>query len=284
MTFRSAKEIVKDNRKGAAELLEDVVESIQNLKRDEIESYLTTLIIGRYSMSPLVNLANRIFLSLELEKEIDLIAQDLEEEFLSKKEKAVDNMKRLLENKNYTIILTHSYSSTVVQSLSSVEKVKVLESRPKREGRKTARKLSTKGTKVEYWVDAGMCKALENVDCVVVGADTISNKSFLNKIGTRALAIVSNSVEKKLYVVADTTKILPSKIPPPEGEYHPTEEVWDKDDGIIVKNDYFELTRLKRADFINESGRMKGKKIKKIAEEKEVSKKLLNIHPLIKER
>jgi len=284
MTFRSAEEIVKDNRKGASELLEDVIESIQNVKRDEIESYLTTLIIRRYSMTPLVNLANRIFLSIEREKDIDQIVQGLEDEFLSKKENTVAKMKRLLEKKDYTSILTHSYSSTVVQSLSSVEKVKVLESRPKREGRTTARKLSKKGAKIEYWVDMGMCKALENVDCVVVGADTISNDSFLNKIGTRALAIVSDFVEKEFYVVADTSKILPSRIPTPRGESHPPEEVWECDFDVIVKNDYFELTRLERAEFVTENGQMKSTKIKKIAEKKEVSEKLLNIHPLIKER
>jgi len=284
MTFRSAEEIVQDDQKGAAELLEDVVESIQNMKRNEIGPYLETLVTRRYSMTPLVNLANRIFISLEREKDIDSIVKDVEDEFLSRREKAVANMKSLLEDNDYTTILTHSYSSTVVQSLTSAEKVKVLESRPKKEGRKTAKKLSTRGTKVEFWIDAGMCKALENVDCVVVGADSISKEGVLNKIGTRPLALISDPFDIQFYVVADTSKILSSKIPTPRGESHPPEEVWDNDYDVMVKNDYFELTRLKRADLITENGRMKGKKIKKIAEEKEVSKKLLKIHPLIKER
>ncbi|MFW5953300.1 MAG: hypothetical protein ACOCSJ_03980 [Candidatus Natronoplasma sp.] len=283
MTYRSAEEILRDNKKGAAELLEDVVKSIQRLEKEEIESYLKTLVINRYSVTPLVNLANKIFLSLEQEEDIDSIVDDLEGKFFSRNREAATKMKKLMQDKNYTDILTLSYSSTVIQALSSVEKVKVLESRPNMEGRKTAKKLINRGIEVEYWVDAGMCRALENIDCVVVGADSISKKGFLNKIGTKPLAITSDTLEKEFYVVADTSKILPSKIPTPKGESHPPKEVWDNE-FVVVKNDYFELTQLKRAEFITENGRMKPKEIKKIAEKKEVSEMLLNIHPLLRER
>lgn len=282
MNFRSAKEVVNDNQKGASNLLQDVVESIKKIDKDEIKDYLETVVKYRHSMTPLVNLANKIFLSLEQDKDLYSIVEDLEDEFLARKEKAVTNMKRLLENKNYTNILTHSHSSTVLESLSSVNKVKVLESRPKKEGRTTARNLRKRGIEVEYWVDAGMYNALRKVDCVIVGADTISKEGFLNKIGTTPLAIISNSLELPLYVVADTSKILSSEIPTPRGESHPPEEVWDNEFDIIVKNDYFELTSLKNAEFITENGRIKSKNIKKIAENKMVSEKLLKIHPLIR--
>jgi len=284
MTFRRAEEVVKDNEKGASELLEDVVISIQQIDEDKIENYLETLVKNRYSMTPLLNLANKVFLSLERGKEIDSIIENLEEDFLSRKAKAVTNMKRFLKKKNYTNILTHSYSSTVLESISSVNKVKVLESRPKKEGRITARKLSKKGIEVEYWIDAAMYKALKNVDCAIVGADTISKEGFLNKIGTTPLALISDSLDLSLYVVADTSKVLSSKIPAPKGESHPPEEVWDDGHDIIVKNDYFELTQLKKAEFMTEDSLIKDEKIKKIAERKSVAEKLLKIHPLIRER
>ncbi len=283
MTYRNAEEILRDNRKGAAELLEDVIKSIQKLETEEIEDYLKTLVINRYSITPLINLANKIFLSLEQEEDIDSIVEELESEFFSRNRETTTKMKNLIEDKNYTDILTLSYSSTVIQSLSSVEKVKVLESRPNREGRKTAKRLIDRGVEVEYWVDAGMCRALENVDCAVVGADSISKKGFLNKIGTKPLAIISDTLEKEFYVIADTSKILPSKIPTPKGESHPPKEVWDNE-FVVVKNDYFELTSLKRAKFMTENGQIKPKEIKKIAEKKEVSEILLKIHPLLRER
>jgi len=284
MRFRSAEEIAKDNNKGAAELLADVIESIKKIEEDEIEGYLETLVMKRYSMTPLVNLANKIFLSLERGEDIGSKIEDIEDDFLSRIDLVVTETRDFIKNKNYNKILTLSYSSTVVKALSNIGKVKVLESRPKMEGRKTAKKLAKKGNEVEYWVDAGMCKPLENVDCVMVGADTISKKGFLNKIGTRPLAIVSKSLGKKFYVVADSSKILSSKIPPSRGESHPPNEVWDNENSVIVRNDYFELTQLKRAEFINENGRMKSKEIKKIVEKKEVSERVLNIHPLIRER
>ncbi|MBS3782261.1 MAG: hypothetical protein KGY66_02305 [Candidatus Thermoplasmatota archaeon] len=284
MAFRSAEEIVKDDRKGAAKLLRDALESLRKLEKDEIESYLKTLVKKRYSMTPLVNLANQIFLSLEQGEEIDSILEDVEKDLLSRSQEASVEMRKLIKSKDHAEILTLSYSSTVIQTLSTVEKVTVLESRPKKEGKITAKKLSDEEIEVEYWIDAGMCKALERVDCAVVGADTISKKGFLNKIGTRPLAIISESLEKEFYVAADSSKILPSEIPPPKGETHPTEEVWDNQDDIIVRNDYFEQTQLKRAEFVTENGHIKAEDIRDIAEEKEVSKRLLRIHPLIKER
>ncbi|MEF8831971.1 MAG: hypothetical protein V5A66_00455 [Candidatus Thermoplasmatota archaeon] len=284
MTLRTSEEIVEDREKGASELLEDVLESIQNMKEDEIIVYLKKLVRKRYSMTPLINLSNQIFLSIEEGKEVEQQILEMREKSVSKRTEAANKMKRLLDRKEHDKISTLSRSSTVLQSLSGVEKVVVLESRPRQEGRGTAERLNEKGIDVDYWVDAGMCKAMEGVDSVVIGADTISRKGFLNKIGSRALAVIAEMMGKEVFVVSDSLKILPARIPVPQGESHPPEEVWDTSKDINVKNDYFELTDLKRGKFVTEDGVKSSKKIKKIAEKKKVSERLLEIHPLIRER
>ncbi len=284
MTFRTAEEIISDREKGASELLEDVFESIRRMEEEDMIKFLEKLVKRRYSITPLVNLSNRIFLSIEKKNDIEKEIDELKQEFYSWKNEAVREMKRLLERKKKDKILTLSRSSTVIRSLSEVEKVVVLESRPLKEGRVTAKRLMEKGVDVDYWIDAGMCKAIEEVDCVVVGADTISIKGFLNKIGSKALAIVSENFGKKFFVVSDSSKILPKGIPTPKMETHHAKEVWDTQSNISVKNDYFELTELKRATFITEDGIKSSKDIKKIAEGKRVSERLLDIHPSIKER
>lgn len=281
MTSRKSEEIVEDSEKGASELLEDVLESIEDLEEDEVTDYLETLVRERYTMTPLVNLANQIFISIEKECDIEKQIHESKKEFVSRRKKAARKMKRVLETGQYSKVLTLSRSSTVLQILSDAEKAVLLESRPMKESRVTAKKLAEKGVEVEYWVDAGICKALEGADCAVIGADTILKEGFLNKIGSRPLAIVSEKLGKDLYVVADSSKILPEEVPSPEGESHPPQEVWDSGAEVDVKNDYFELTELKRATFVTEDGIKSSQEIKKIAEEKRVSRRLLEIHPLI---
>ncbi len=281
MGYRRASEIVEDTDKGASELLMDAVESLKELEENEVEDYLDTLIKNRYSMTPLLNLANRIFLSIDKGKQIDPELESFEKEFVSKKSEVIDEMKELLTRRGYDKILTFSYSSTVLESLSDSEKVVVLESRPKKEGRVLAKNLSDENVKVEFWIDAGMCKAMDRLGCVVVGADTISVEGFLNKIGTRPLAILAEELNKEFFVVADSSKILPSEIPVPREEKHPPREVWDTEKNIQVKNDYFELTSLRRGKFVTEEGLIDSKKIKKLAKEKEVSDRLIRSHPLL---
>ncbi len=281
MGFRSASKIVNDTEKGASELLTDAIESLKKLEKDEIEGYLDTLIKNRYSMTPLLNLANRTFLSIDKGKQIDPELESFEKEFVSKKRKVIDEMKNLLDQRDFDKVLTFSYSSTVLESLSELEKVVILESRPKKEGRVLAENLSDEDVKVEFWIDAGMCKAMDKVDCVVVGSDTISVEGFLNKIGTRPLAVLAKELDKEFFVTADSSKILPSKIPVSRKEKHPPREVWNTEKNIQVKNDYFELTSLRRGKFVTENGLVNSKKIKKLAKEKEVSDRLIRSHPLL---
>lgn len=283
MAFRDADDIIRDDSKGASELAIDVVDSVLELDIEDVREYVKKIVKNRYIMTPLINICNEILLCIEKGKDLESKVKHLKNELISNKKKAARETRDLLKNKDQRQVLTLSYSSTVIAALKEVEKVVVLESRPKKEGRKTSKKLAERSKKVQYWIDAGMYKALREVDAVVVGGDTISKEGFLNKIGSRPLSVVSEDMDKEFYVVADNSKLLPSNIPVAKEEIHPSQEVWnlEEDLNVDVRNDYFEFTPLDKAKFITEEGLKEQEEIKKLCKEKEVSNTIMDLHPLI---
>ncbi|MFW6041080.1 MAG: hypothetical protein ACOC85_04515 [Thermoplasmatota archaeon] len=206
-------------------------------------------------------------------------SKEVYKRFKNEKEKSNKNVKYIFRKEGYKNILIISYSSTVVSTIKDFKKVLVLESRPLMEGRKTARILSNKGVDVEYYIDAGMSKALEKADAVLVGADAVSREGFLNKIGTKPLFYTAKTFDIPFYVVCDLSKILPPSLPIITEEPHPSEEVWsmEPDSDIKAINQYFEMTPWDSAKLITELGLIKdiNKKIKEL----KVSEKVLKSYP-----
>jgi translation initiation factor eIF-2B subunit delta len=142
---------------------------------------------------------------------------------------------------DYDTILTHSYSSSVIQVLSEVAKTRkgihiiVCESRPGREGIKTLHAL--KDVETTFIVDAAALLELKQVNKVVVGADALYMDSFVNKIGTLALALGANHSHIPFYVVSEGSKYLPLSYAPLIQKEYPPEEVLQNGN---VDNPYFE--------------------------------------------
>lgn len=276
--FREASEIVKDTEKGAAELSLDVGYSILRLDEEQVENYLKEIIEKRYSMTPLLNLANEVFLTIERDEDMyeSIKSNILYLENSSKK--ASKHMKTILGDSEYSEICTLSYSSTVIRSLYDIDAVHVLESRPLMEGRRTAEKLVEKGVKTHVWTDASMSKALYNSDAVVLGADSVTVSGFLNKIGSYPLTLSAMEKGMPVYVVCDTSKLLPPGLPIPPGELHDENEVWGTSLDIEIHNDYFELTPWMDVKLVTENG------LEEVNDElfdKKLSDKLLRYHPMV---
>jgi translation initiation factor 2B subunit (eIF-2B alpha/beta/delta family) len=83
------------------------------------------------------------------------------------------------------VVLTHSYSSTVVRALQAGSPARILctESEPGGEGRRTAELL--RGFLV---ADADIESAMGEADVVAVGADAVTPEWVVNKVGTGAIA------------------------------------------------------------------------------------------------
>lgn len=107
-------------------------------------------------------------------------------------------------------IMTHSWSSTVIELLSRMKprRVIVSEARPFGDGLRVARELVRAGTSATLVTEAQMALFVHEADAVVVGADTILPEGdFINKIGTRLLALAAHDAEVPVYSVAETLKV-----------------------------------------------------------------------------
>lgn len=171
-------------------------------------------------------------------------------------------------------LMTHSLSGTVLEVLGAclpqVERVIVLEGRPRFEGREVARALSKQGAAVTLITDAQADIFLPQCQAVVVGADTVlANGDVLNKAGTALVAWAAQGHKVPFYVLCETLKISPQRWSGDLGqlEEKESEEVWEESlPAVTVRNFYFDHTPAKLVtSVITEQGILGRQEIEQIA-------------------
>jgi len=120
--------------------------------------------------------------------------------------------------------------------------VRCAEARPALEGRSLAAAVARAGARVEVFADGALAAALDGAAAVVVGADAVTAEWFVNKAGTRALALAAAAGGVPTYVLAGRDKGLG-----PELARHlqlregPAAEIWARRPrGVKARNPYFE--------------------------------------------
>ncbi|MCL9814421.1 translation initiation factor eIF-2B [Natranaeroarchaeum aerophilus] len=169
-------------------------------------------------------------------------------------------------------VLTLSRSGTVLDALGSatLSGVFVAESRPAREGIDVAERLAAEhDAPVTVHTDAAIAHVLatEDVDAVLVGADTIlPDGRVINKTGTRVAALAAAREEVPVYVVAASDKVShESAVNLESGD---TGAVYDGEAGLDVLNPTFDVTPGDLvAGVIAERGVLDAAEIEAIAEE-----------------
>ncbi|SRR2546425_1377774 len=173
-------------------------------------------------------------------------------------------------------VMTHSLSGTVLEvltaCLSQIERVIVLEGRPRYEGREVALELSKSGASITLITDAQADIFLPSCHAVVVGADSIlANGDVLNKAGTALLAWAARGHRIPFYVLCETLKISPqdwSGDLTQLEEKEATEVLEQQIPGVTVRNFYFDRTPFRLVkSVITEQGIMGRKEIREIASE-----------------
>jgi len=166
---------------------------------------------------------------------------------IQQKEKVDIIFKRIYSHlKNLNRVITLSRSGTVLGILqlwhqkNKKLKVMVCESRPKFEGRLMAKDLASEGINVELISDAMMGLYIPKIDAAIIGADLVlKNGNTVNKVGSKALALLCREYKKPLLVVTAKSKLSKKKIFKSKKEN--PQEVWDsKVKKISVSNMYFE--------------------------------------------
>ena len=111
-------------------------------------------------------------------------------------------------------ILTHSFSSTVYSAIKATAQqhpieVVATESRPLCEGKELAQMLTAQGISTTLIADEQALTLLPSCDAVWVGADTVAEEFFVNKVGTLAIAKAAHEGGIPLFVLCDSLKFLP---------------------------------------------------------------------------
>ena len=139
-------------------------------------------------------------------------------EFIHNSEKAVERIgeigaKRIEDG---DVIMTHCHSKAAISVMKTAfeqgKEIKVLvtETRPKWQGKITAKELASYGIPVVYIVDSAARHYMKMTDKVVMGADSITvNGAVINKIGTALIALTAKEHRVWTMIAAETYKFHP---------------------------------------------------------------------------
>ena len=104
------------------------------------------------------------------------------------------------------------------------------ETRPRFQGRKTARELASLGIPVVHYVDSAVRFALKKADIMLIGADAITSEGkVINKVGSELFAETADKYGVPVYVCTNSWKFDPATVfgfeEPIEKRY--SKEVWN---------------------------------------------------------
>jgi translation initiation factor eIF-2B subunit alpha len=114
--------------------------------------------------------------------------------------------------KDGSVILTHSYSRVVMQTLLHAHKQKrisvfVTEARPRGLGIKTAEALTAAGVPSTVILDSAVAYVMDKVDFVLVGSEAVvESGGLVNAVGSNQIAIIARAANKPFYALAESYK------------------------------------------------------------------------------
>lgn len=169
-------------------------------------------------------------------------------------------------------ILTYSRSGSVERIFHEAHKERIpfsvvlSEARPNNEGTEFAKALARKKIPVTLVIDVNLYHYIASAQCLMLGADWISETQFTNKIGSALLVQLALEQKIPVYVAASTDKTLAQKFYPITVDDQPPGEILTTHNThLTVKNRFFEAVPLSdEIDFITERGIVKHETLKGI--------------------
>jgi methylthioribose-1-phosphate isomerase len=173
--------------------------------------------------------------------------EDLSKKLVEFQEKINQEVFNLIKNND--IIFTHCHATSITNALINAKKkgkkfeVYNTETRPLYQGRKTSKELRRAEIKVTMYVDAAALIALtktqqhKKANIIFLGADAITRKGVINKVGSGMYAELAKLHKIPLYIVTNSLKYTgkPIKI-----EERSKQEVWNSTK-IKIENPAFEI-------------------------------------------
>jgi len=262
----------------------------ENCKEKNYEKFILKLneakdkILSTRPTEPLMrNYIKGIFNGCTKIKDLDEVKKYIKDKvnFL---ENYIDKNLELISNngveliKNGMTILLHCHSSSVIDILLKAKerginfKVICTESRPKYQGRLTARDLVKNNIDTTQIVDSAVASYMHKIDLILVGADLITyNGDLVNKIGTFQISCLAKFFNKPFYSATLTHKFDPETKLSMEGkiEFRSPKEIWEKPiKGLKIENPAFDLTPSKNITaFVTERGILNPQKLVKLCKD-----------------
>ncbi len=260
------REIKEDNLSGASLISRKAANAItlfsqKNKAKTTSSYYLNLLKVGKAlisaqpDMAPIFNLVNSIVVAVEENKngftsdQLNNMVREKAREFHKNSLKSLEDVAEIGQTLifNGCTILIYSFSKAVFSILKKAKekrkrfKVVVSESRPMFEGRKLAESLGKMGIPITLVIDAALSLYIKECDMVLVGADSISEKSFVNKVGTYSLSLLAEELGIPFYVASEKTKFISEKWRKSHKHRADPEEVFSgKMKNVKIENPYFE--------------------------------------------
>ncbi|MBC8162433.1 MAG: translation initiation factor eIF-2B [Roseiflexaceae bacterium] len=236
------------------------------------------LIQAQNTMAALINLVNTVLWKIEQVDTPQEMRQSVIEATDQFKRQLRDHAARVAEGalpliSDGATVVTLSQSSTVQHALLHAQRagrrfsIICAESRPAYEGRETATKLAAHGLHVFLTVDTAVVAAVANADqfrgdnfVVLVGADMLTSKGLVNKVGTLALALAAHHSSVPVYTLCSSEKFLPPGYPMPPQRERAGDSIWpDAPANIELWNRYYDFTPLHQiAGVVTEHGVLPG--------------------------
>ena len=150
--------------------------------------------------------------------EIKLVAIKAADDFIELTRTAVERIGKIGAKRirDGDVVLTHCNSNAAISVMATAWRegrkfeVYATETRPRFQGRLTARALARVGIPVTLILDDAVRYFMQNVDTVLVGADAITaNGALVNKVGTSMVALAAHEVDVEVFVAAETYKFSP---------------------------------------------------------------------------
>jgi len=187
----------------------------------ELKEVGKQLIAARRTMASIPNIITRYLREIikedrkndleAMKRQAVSLAEDMYRNSVNAVSKIISNTAELIENKD--VLLTHSYSSTVVAAIKQIAglkrgiKVIVTKSGSGRYGERTVRELAEAGIPVMYIDDTAVGLYVSGVNKVLVGADRITaDGKVINGVGTNTVTAAAKVNTIPVYVLCETLK------------------------------------------------------------------------------
>ena len=261
---------------------------------DELVAACRALLEAQREMAPMVNLVGAVLTAAERVvlsgRPADTALNAVQLECARISESSEDMLREVGKHGSQLIergakIATTSDGGTVRAVIEAAAEsgrtpvVLLSESRPGLEGVGLAGHLAGMGVETTLVVDAALPGLASTCDLVLLGADSVSEDTFVNKIGSYALALAAREADVPCYVAATTAKLLPSALRgDPTRRRDATEILEAPPSGLTPSNVYLEEVpnALIRA-LVTEEGPRDPDSIPEMLKERPVSPALLQL-------